>query len=761
MPPVSRVRVPIVDGSGATQGVVEVALLPRAPVSSTVPLLLDESSTPGADPSHPPVQLLEGEEYRYEVTLGAQAGLLETDKPEVFEPDTPHGGVGRLRPRLYTGTLPVTFSADGQRIGEALFEVRSRKLDYLTHFRWMLRDIADEAAEVVMERFAPAEQRFAIDESADAPTLYQRFAFLRSLIADDSLDAAIHQIVARPHVSWEEEEESRNPGQGVRASSAVARQLAGGGKRVPCPAYLRLPIKSLPQQVVSNRTETTVDTVPNRFVKFAVTRWRDVLLAIRDGLQTPGQGVAAQRGIREVGVVLDYLDEILGEELFRELGDLTAFPVGNQVLQKREGYRDVLRAYLQFELAAKLAWHGGDDVYRAGQRDVATLYEYWTFLQLGRIVARLGNSPFDFSNIVKVDERGLGISLRRGHVTLVSGLVERLGRQLRLELAFNRTFPAGGGSWSRDMRPDCSLEILPDPPSEHGFQPVWLHFDAKYRVDNLSQILDQGLDEDVFGEAKRSDLLKMHAYRDAIRRSAGAYVLYPGSEHRFFSEYHELLPGLGAFALRPSDSGEAKGSLGLAQFLDDVLHHVATQVTQHERGRYWNRRVYEHAAPPRTDAPAASFLRRPPADTRVLLGYVRGPRHVAWIRKTLLYNLRATGTRGRVGLRSSELDADFVLLYGRGFEGVEIWRVGGAPELHVREEMVQLGYPSPGGRAYYCLPIRRVESVAWEERLAAAIGQIRRRIAPEAAKGQPITTTWLRLIQEVELLDKLGRPSLE
>ena len=33
------------------------------------------------------------------------------------------------------------------------------------------------------------------------------------------------------------------------------------------------------------------------------------------------------------------------------------------------------------------------------------------------------------------------------------------------------------------------------------------------------------------GGALRADLLKMHAYRDAIRReTAGAYVLYPGGD---------------------------------------------------------------------------------------------------------------------------------------------------------------------------------------------------------------------------------------
>lgn len=748
MPPVSQARVPIIDAYGTTKGVVEIALLPRTVRPSGVPRLLDESSRPDADPSLPPVQLLEGEEYRYEMRLSFGVGVIETDRPEVFEPDTPQGGVGRLRPRLYTGTLPVTIAADGHRLGQALFEVRSRKLDYLTHFRWMLRDIADEAAEVIMERFAPAEQRFAIDESADAATLYQRFAFLRSLLSDDSLEAAIHQIVARPHVSWEEKEESGSPGRGVRISSAVARQLVAGAKRVPCPPRLRLPITSLPQEVVWKRTETTVDTVPNRFVKFALTRWRDVLLAIQYGLHSSQQGVAARRGVQEVGIVLDRLDEVLGEEVFREVGDLSAFPAGNQVLQKREGYRGVFRAYLQFELAAKLAWRGGDDVYSAGQRDVAALYEYWTFLQLARIVARLSNAPFDFSRLVEVDERGLSVSLRRGHTTLISGVVERLGRRLRLELAFNRTFPTGRGSWSRDMRPDCSLQIGPDEPQGNAFDPVWLHFDAKYRVDDLAEILNQDLDEDAFGEVRRTDLLKMHAYRDAIRRSAGAYVLYPGSEHHFFTEYHELLPGLGAFALRPTDSGEARGSLGVARFLEDVLQHLATQVTQHERGRYWARRVYERAAPARSEAPVAPFLRRPPADTRVLLGYVRGRRHLEWILTTKLYNLRATGSRGRVGLRSSELNADLVVLYGNGVYSPSIWEVHGAPELHTRTEMERLGYPRPGSEAYYCLPIRDVPLGGWEGALtSAAILMLRRLVAPDARHGWPVTTSWQRLAE--------------
>lgn len=43
----------------------------------------------------------------------------------------------------------------------------------------------------------------------------------------------------------------------------------------------------------------------------------------------------------------------------------------------------------------------------------------------------------------------------------------------------------------------------------------------------------------------------MHAYGNAIPRSHGDYVLYPGQEAKELRGFHELRPGLSAIALRP------------------------------------------------------------------------------------------------------------------------------------------------------------------------------------------------------------------
>jgi len=75
------------------------------------------------------------------------------------------------------------------------------------------------------------------------------------------------------------------------------------------------------------------------------------------GLSDVPNSPAVARGRREVAGALEQLDAVLTQDLFKELGPLSRFPADDQVLQRREGYRDVFRAYLEFELAAQL--HGG------------------------------------------------------------------------------------------------------------------------------------------------------------------------------------------------------------------------------------------------------------------------------------------------------------------------------------------------------------------------------------------------------------------
>ncbi len=761
-----EVTLEVIGSDGLVVGHLTVRLLPATSELASPAPLLDLRECPERDPAQEPVQLLEGAEYVYEIRLlDASDSPITTDRPEILQADTTHGERGRLRPSLFTGTLPVTVLIGQTQLGKVSLEVRSRKFDYMSHYRWMLRDIAEEFAEVVMERFAPTEQRFEIDETRDAQTLYQRFSFLKSLIAGDTFESALHQILARPHRAWITEEELRPVGRSIPGGSQIARQLSTPGPRVRWSGQgSEHDLNSLPATFRVQRNEETLDTPENRFVKFVLTRWRDIVSDIGQVLSALPSGAPIKRGLREVEAVVAFLDAALSHELFDEVGVLTQFPANSQVLQKRAGYRDLFQAYVQFEAAANLAWQGGERVYGAGQRNVATLYEYWVFLKVAGTISSLCQLPFDRGSMLEASEQGLGIGLRQGIERVLTGTVDRLGRRLRVEFVYNRTFSRGraeGSSWTRPMRPDCSLHIAPEDGSKAPFDEVWLHFDAKYRVENVTELLSQevvGDDEDVdvlegvkpvpAATAKRDDLLKMHAYRDAIRRTAGAYVVYPGSNRADYHTYHEVLPGLGAFAVRPTEIGDAEGINLLQSFINDVLDHVASQGTQHERSRFWTREAYDDRYVVRTAIAAVSFLDRPPADTTVLLGYVKDPDHLDWIHQQRLYNLRADGRTGSVGLQSRELATDLVVLYCANPAVVELWKITAAPRVRTRTEMVAAGYPRPRGELYYCLGLEEIPHSEWPELLSLdRVLAVRESVGNGQPHGAPVVASWLDLVR--------------
>src|SRR5262249_44838074 len=238
-----------------------------------------------------------------------------------------------------------------------------------------------------------------------------------------------------------------------------------------------------------------------------------------------------------------------------------------------------------------LDWPGREEVYDGTTRDVATLYEYWLYFVLVRALQKMvgmipekdplatedGALPF----CCRADDGRLTINLRQGETSFSRFRWEKDGHELRVHFFYNRSFGRKGvgerGSYSKTFRPDYTLVIIPEEfnqaswslaekTAEKAGRIAYLHFDAKYRGENLPGLFgvaekegDQAEDERSrsAGTVKRVDLYKMHTYNEAIRRTVGSFVLYPGptpkvSEPNRFERYHELVPGIGAFALRPA-----------------------------------------------------------------------------------------------------------------------------------------------------------------------------------------------------------------
>jgi predicted component of viral defense system (DUF524 family) len=758
----SAANLPLRNGSGATIGNLLIAALPNKGAPQ------DRSDDPSRPRNEPAVQLREASAYRYSLDLG-DLHRVTLEPSELFDPDDPSGMAGRLSTRQYVGDVLLTaLDTEGEEIGSAPILVKAAKLEHATEYQRMLRDIADLASEAVLQGFAPASASTSIASARPPRLQYQQFAILQARLADEELQDAIAWVIHRPHREWVREIEWRPPGRPLRVGGEVARALTGPGPRVPAGVALGA-LDTLPGTIESHRGEETVDTVPNRFVKFALAHWRELAARLGDILASRASAAYGVRGTAAVDRAVEALDDVLSEPFFRQIGRLQELPTSNQVLLKREGYRQIFSTFALIESSLDLRLEL-DDAIHPSQRNIASLYEYWTFLKLVEAVGDACDDDRAPLRLFQQDGDGLSLGLKRGKQSKLRWTVSVAARRLAVSVYFNRTFRsvderATDGSWSRAMIPDASVRIRPvdGRTRVEGDRDldVWLHFDAKYKLDWSSSQFERVRPEheeqtalaeeehERTGNSRREDLLKMHAYRDAIRRSAGAYVLFPGTSKALeFSEYEELIPGLGAFPLRP---GSGAGPAALSRFVRDVLRHAASQGTAEERSRYWQARILDEQAGPGRSA--VEFLDRPPADTLVLICDVPDQRYWQWTDELGQYFVRLGQGDDGIKFRAEELAAPLVLLSGKG--RAAIFQRRGPWTVVDEHDLLSLRYPSPsGGPGLLCrlIPIREQPPWLHELPLTDLLAAARR-------PGEPVLIEWSRMVQpEVRAAPRPSRP---
>jgi hypothetical protein len=679
------------------------------------------------------VQLIEGRGYDFE--LHAKHGGLRVQRNGLVKPNSIQPSIGRIETGIETGLLQITLGAtpDGPMIARGAIEILSAKINYREDYRGMLSAIAEQCTELLFDLRATARMRVASKNRNDPHNLPRKIEFLSTLLGSKSFLSALDRITATPHHNLVADVERRSISQVRRPGKDFARQISTSANRIDLPVMHPLTgtmkqygvaRPSLPSFVSVHRSFDSVDTAENRFVKYVLSHFADFLQRI-EALLGKSKTDDRRRLLRNVQRMGESLGEVLSRDFFKAIGTPEFLPLGSPVLHRKAGYREILTTWLKFDLAAELMWQGGDDVYGAGKRDMAALYEYWVFFQLLRlfrdkfeIAAPLARDLFEHS------EGGLSLRLRSHHELGFRGRCIRHPRHLQVSFSYNRTqnhsaTHAIAGSWTRRMRPDYTLSFWPDgfdlAEAEAQELAVHIHFDAKYRVENIAELfgsvdddLTETRSEERRGTYRRADLLKMHAYRDAIRRSEGAYIIYPGattSPPTEFKGFHEILPGLGAFAVKPGADGQPAGIQHLSRFLDEIIAHVANRATARERGTFHRFNVYNNAESAEADGLSSALPERepdgllrsiPPADHQVLVGWCEDDEQLAWIKKSGLYNFRAGTRRGSIRLDPEIAGARHLLLHSHGNRAIPgLFRIKQrGPRVFTGEELLKRGYPS-------------------------------------------------------------------
>lgn len=657
------------------------------------------------------IQIKEGFSYEYRVTNGFE--LFANNKivrPSKFNPST-----GIFSPGNYVGTLSIGVQEISNKDIHGFFqlEVESVKTDYRTDYRFMLEEIAEKCTELIMQHSVPISQKFITDYQRSTQAIYQSFSLIKAIINSEEFDHALHKILLSPITVWKDEETKKDINKIKRLNNKQLRQLAKSstGSTIKVTAY--------------NKKET-VDAPENRFIKYALEQFLETCNLFHSKLKDNIPDA------EEVSRLQEKIHHYLGHHIFKAIGKIKIIPYNSPILQRKEGYREVLRAWIMYTLAAQINWDGGNDVFEGGKRDVATLYEYWLFFKLHDLVCKVFQLDVPhIENLIETTEDGLGLKLKRGNSLTIDGVCNTLTRKLHIQLSYNRLFPKNTiypnpGSWTTSLRPDYTLSIWPwglsSVEAEKEELIVHIHFDAKYRVEDLQKLWDSdsSLVEEKNTNSKKIknvDLLKMHTYRDAIRRTAGSYVLYPGDLSTNYQGYHEVLPGLGAFPIKPSK--ENSGILELEKFLNDVVSLFLNRASQKEKMAL---KTFEiHKSPPsiilntllpEPYGPNRNLL---PEETAVLVGYYKNKLHLDWILSEKLYNTRAGSSNESIYLDPILLSAKYLLLHNKSEKQSDKFfklSTKGA-RLFSKEALKQHNYPSKPTQKFYL--VYEIDSVLEEE----------------------------------------------
>ena len=527
----------------------------------------------------------------------------------------------------YLGKTSIVFN-DGQKECSFEFEVVPDKINYEEDYVNLTEAISEECSALLHDYTSPTLLSYLQDSSRDANILEQ-FIFLRKFCNSDNLESLFASIKQNPDRLLIRDEEMKPFGTGIPSSKFFANPFSysRGWQKTSGGTYL-------PSEVAVIHKYDSYDTPANRFIKFALSTFSDVCnkvlecVDIKDG----------SKYFPEAQKIIEQIDDIFCDSFFDDIGELEIMPVNNQVLEKREGYIQIFNAFAMIYLALQLNWKD-KDTFSAEVKNTALLYEYWLFFELRKILGELSyetngenknSSWIPFTRFIEDKENnGLTISLAQGNSSVQSFSFDKL----TVNLYYNKTFSPMEfsnslywGSYSRPFRPDYTLAIFPsnckkETDAIKKGSVTYIHFDAKYRIEDLTQFInsdrksisesvienseqdiseqeenefEQEKSDEIVNTYKRGDLLKMHTYNDAIRRTVGSYVLYPGTNNNSNrkkqpSVYDEILPGVGAFAIRPGNENARHNAI--KDFIKKIIDFKSNEASRKCRATYFENMV--------------------------------------------------------------------------------------------------------------------------------------------------------------------------
>jgi len=553
------------------------------------------------------------EECSYQIRFDSESEIDEVEGDKIFpslkkeeekgnliferwrlDKDSGNSVSGSLNFHSYVGKSFFDFIVGGMKSKPHPFEVRSRKIDYQDQYPAMIGDLSNAASALIYERGSPLYQDFDFGERT-RETYYEDFMFLEYLFRPNQLPQAYRYVLHHLFNKLDSLVEDKPINDASNVGSKEIIEMVSNPSNLyktedPPEKWPSSMEGYVPLSVTMEVMDESIDTPENRLLKNLLTSVEKMIVMLKNSKY--GQ---------EEGYISDKLDEFestineyLSHDWINDVGELQYVPTNSQVLQKREGYRDIFRYFINFNFAFSLQWEEMRDCLQGYNRRLSELYEYWCFFKLVNVMEDISGDKVDYKDLFETREWSL--KMKRGNRSRIPFEMEFKGVDLDVELMYNKTFSrhTREPSYSLPFRPDYTVLI------KKGGDPFFIHFDAKYRsekevIEVYDKIGSEEIQEDweKVGDDtekaekineeetktktyKNADIYKMHTYKDAIVSTHGSYILYPGDEDAIFRVYNDRpIPSVGAFPLTPGERSGADESN-----LEDVILSFLEQIVR-------------------------------------------------------------------------------------------------------------------------------------------------------------------------------------
>jgi len=421
----------------------------------------------------------------------------------------------------------------GQPSDVLTFEVLPKKIDYRNDYRLMKRDLTSQAHSLAFDVLGRTEEQ-ANQFVASFPTEAEAHVIAKALLGE--LLRLLDLLDEQPHTTIRRVERPVRLDASARLTVQDWSRLARRGRDEPRPV------------VFLRRSQSTVRTHENSFVKWTLLTTARRLATLLTQLTGPAEYAQRQALDLFSREVRDVYQAVRNRARRGFLAEVEARPPTSQhlslVFQLHPIYRRIYHLCLLLLSGLELEGYA----FQMGMKDVATIYEYWSFLAIVSILQRYAR--LQSTSLVKVEKRRASLVLVKGRQSKV---VLHKPNGSSIVVSYN---PVMEPIWTTPQQPDAVIEI--------ASEDARLIFDAKYRLQ-----FDEKYVRMYGGPGPmEDDINKMHRYRDSVLfERSGSYLkaqeavaLFPlpksveyGSNHRLYRSLEVV--GVGGLPSYPDNLG--------------------------------------------------------------------------------------------------------------------------------------------------------------------------------------------------------------